>query len=182
MVVPPMQSINGDDEDTFGLHTCGLPHGRYARFAMPAMFGASATGRGWLLFHSCDFKVRLLSHHMQMHLRLPCAAFFDAEFCTWLEWELSWGSWIPGTTPIPGDYYFIVAILGLVCCHIILLDMYCVRVRRRHIANRESGEEWEFKFPVLSFEFSQFPKVKSCKNSSIIIYDLITHIDPFAAV
>ena len=63
-----------------------------------------------------------------------------------------------------------------------LLDMYCVRIRRRHIASRESSEEWEFKFPVLSFEFSQFPKVKSCENSSLIIYDLITHIDPFAAV
>jgi hypothetical protein len=65
---------------------------------------------------------------------------------------------------------------------IFLLDMYCVRVRRRHIASRESGEEWEFKFPVLSFKFSQFPKVKSCENSSFIIYDLFTHIDPFAAV
>ncbi len=65
---------------------------------------------------------------------------------------------------------------------IFLLDMYCVRIRIRHIASRESGEEWEFKFPVLSFKFSQFPKVKICKNSSFIIYDLFTHIDPFAAV
>ena len=63
-----------------------------------------------------------------------------------------------------------------------LLDMYCVHVRIRHIASRESGEEWEFKFPVSSFEFSQFSKVKSCENSSLIIYDQIMHIDPFAAV
>ena len=65
---------------------------------------------------------------------------------------------------------------------LVLLDMYCVRVRILHIASRESGEEWEFIFPVLSFEFSQFPKVKSRENSSLIIYDLITHINPFAAV
>jgi hypothetical protein len=58
----------------------------------------------------------------------------------------------------------------------------CVCVHRRHIASRESGEEWEFKFPVSSFEFSQFSKVKSSRNSSLIIYDLFTHTDPFAAV
>ena len=63
-----------------------------------------------------------------------------------------------------------------------VLDMYCVCVHRRHIASRESSEEWEFKFPVLSFEFSQFPKVKSCEKSSLISYDLFTHIDPFADV
>jgi hypothetical protein len=63
-----------------------------------------------------------------------------------------------------------------------MLDMYCVLVRIRHIASIESSEEWEFKFPVLSFEFLQFPKVKSCENSSLISYDLFTHIDPFAAV
>ncbi len=30
--------------------------------------------------------------------------------------------------------------------------------------------------------FSQFSKVKSCRNSSLISYDLFTHTDPFAAV
>jgi len=50
------------------------------------------------------------------------------------------------------------------------------------IASRESGEEWEFKFPVSSFKFLQFSKVKNSRNSSLISYDLIMHIDPFAAV
>ncbi len=54
--------------------------------------------------------------------------------------------------------------------------MYCVHVRIHHIASRESGDEWEFKFPVSSFEFSQFSKVKSCRNSSLISYDLFTHM------
>ena len=51
-----------------------------------------------------------------------------------------------------------------------------------HISSRESGEEWEFKFPVSSFEFLHFSKVKSGRNSSLISYDLFTHTDPFAAV
>jgi hypothetical protein len=38
---------------------------------------------------------------------------------------------------------------------LVLLDMYCIH----HIASRKSSKEWEFKFPVLSFEFLQFPKV-----------------------
>ncbi len=42
-----------------------------------------------------------------------------------------------------------------------------------HIASRESGEEWEFKFPVSSFEFLQFSKVKSSRNSSLISYNLL---------
>jgi len=38
---------------------------------------------------------------------------------------------------------------------LVLLDMYCIH----HIASRKSSKEWEFKFPVSSFEFLQFPKV-----------------------
>jgi hypothetical protein len=41
MVVPPMQSISGNDNSTYTSYMVP-PHGQYARFAMPAMFGASA--------------------------------------------------------------------------------------------------------------------------------------------
>ena len=58
----------------------------------------------------------------------------------------------------------------------------CVVLHFWEVVSRESSEEWEFKFPVSSFEFSQFSKVKSCRNSSLISYDLFTHTDPFAAV
>jgi hypothetical protein len=40
MVVPPMQSISGENGGTYIVYVS--LHGRHARFAMPAMFGASA--------------------------------------------------------------------------------------------------------------------------------------------
>jgi hypothetical protein len=40
--------ISGDGDGTHASHM-PPPHGRYAWFAMPAMFGATATDRGWLL-------------------------------------------------------------------------------------------------------------------------------------
>ena len=46
MAIPLMKGISGDDDGTYAY---GPPHGRYARFAMPAMFGALATDRRWLL-------------------------------------------------------------------------------------------------------------------------------------
>jgi hypothetical protein len=95
-----MQSISGDDEYIFGLHTCGLPHGRYARIAMTAMFGASVTGRGWLLFHSCDFGVRLLSHmQYASQATTPCLFWCRVLHLTWVGTVL--GELIPGTTRIP---------------------------------------------------------------------------------
>jgi hypothetical protein len=38
---PPMQSISGDNDGTAYTSYVSI-HGRHARFAMPAMFGASA--------------------------------------------------------------------------------------------------------------------------------------------
>jgi hypothetical protein len=40
MVVPPMQSISGDNDGTNVVYVS--LHGRHAQFAMPAMFEASA--------------------------------------------------------------------------------------------------------------------------------------------
>jgi hypothetical protein len=40
MVVSPMQSISGNDDDPYVVY--GPSHDRYARFAMLAVFGASA--------------------------------------------------------------------------------------------------------------------------------------------
>ncbi len=86
MAVPPMQSISGDDDGTYVSHIMyyGPPHGLYAWFAMPAMFGASATDRGWLLFRtSCVFGVRLPSHNM--HLRhMPCLFWCGFLHLTWV--------------------------------------------------------------------------------------------------
>jgi hypothetical protein len=39
---PPMQSISGDNNDGTAYTSYVSIHGRHARFAMPAMFGASA--------------------------------------------------------------------------------------------------------------------------------------------
>ncbi len=54
MIVPPMQSISGNNDGTYMSYMLP-PHGRYARFAMPAMFGASAAEVRWLLINSWDF-------------------------------------------------------------------------------------------------------------------------------
>jgi hypothetical protein len=40
MVLPPMQSISGNNDGTYNYVVYGPPHGWYARFAMPAMFEA----------------------------------------------------------------------------------------------------------------------------------------------
>jgi hypothetical protein len=53
MVVPLMQSISGNNDGTYILY--GPPHGRYARFAMLAMFGALAAEVQALLIGSHDF-------------------------------------------------------------------------------------------------------------------------------
>jgi hypothetical protein len=84
MVVPPMQSISGDEDDdgTYVLHTCGLPHGQHAGFARPAMFGASATVEGVYYYFIVAILGFVCCHICNMHLRLLCPAFFDAEFCT----------------------------------------------------------------------------------------------------
>ncbi len=54
MVVPPMQSISGNNNGTYTLYMVP-PHGRYGRFAMPAMYGALAAEVRWLLINSQDF-------------------------------------------------------------------------------------------------------------------------------
>ncbi len=54
MVVPPMQSISGNNNSTYTLYMV-TPHSQYARFAMPAMFRASAAEVWWLLINSPDF-------------------------------------------------------------------------------------------------------------------------------
>ncbi len=51
--VPPMQSISGNDDGTYIVY--GPPHGRYAGFAMLAMFGASAAEVRALLNSTDDF-------------------------------------------------------------------------------------------------------------------------------
>jgi len=69
MVVPPMQSIRGRRL----WHICvayGPPHGRYARFAMSTMFGASATDCGWLLFVVVNLGVRCCHNTSQAFPRL----------------------------------------------------------------------------------------------------------------
>ncbi len=54
MVVPPMQSISGNNDGTYTLYMVP-PHSRYTQFAMLAMFGASAAEVQWLLINSQEF-------------------------------------------------------------------------------------------------------------------------------
>jgi hypothetical protein len=59
MVVPPIQSISGDN-DGFAVVYISL-HGWHARFAMPAMCGASAVEITQLLINSHYFGVSIVS-------------------------------------------------------------------------------------------------------------------------
>ncbi len=68
-----MQSISGNNDGTYTLYMVP-PHGRYARFAMPAMFGVSAAEVWWLLINSqdsgCIWSVTVISLAIP-HLLIP---------------------------------------------------------------------------------------------------------------
>ena len=68
----------------------GPPHGRYARFPMLAMFGASAAEVRALLSSSDDFGGFGSVTFASQALRHPIFSYRD--FCTLLEWELVWGT------------------------------------------------------------------------------------------
>jgi hypothetical protein len=99
MVIPPMQSISKNNDGTYTLYMVP-PHGRYARFAMPAMFGALAAEVWWLLINSQDFgciwSVTVTSLVI-LHLLIPGFLCF-----TWVwtglgplisTWSICWKGW-----------------------------------------------------------------------------------------
>ncbi len=62
------------------------PHAPCPWFGMLAMFRAVAAEVWWLLIHSQDFR-GLACLHLRHH-----PIFFHWDFCTLLEWEMSWGT------------------------------------------------------------------------------------------
>ena len=64
----------------------GPPHKRYAWFAMPTMFGASAAEVWWLPINSWDF--RGLGSVTVISLTIPI--FYHQDLCALLKWKLAW--------------------------------------------------------------------------------------------